>query len=392
MSIDLEKLAKESEEYARQFLGKHLDENYVYHNLTHTEDVVESSLEIGKGNNLSEEKLQLLEIAAWFHDIGYANSKDEHEKEGSKLATEFLKEKGLSDDKIEVVVNAIMATKMPQSPKSLIEKVLCDADLNSLGSKQFFEKSDLFRSEKEMIHDDNSNEVDWLEEEIKFLDGHKYHTPFAQAKYDRRKLRNLKKLHKKLRKEHERIEIRESGVPKSAKPSRGVETLFRQTLRNHTHLSAIADNKANIMLSINAIILSIVISTLVPQFNVNPQLIFPTSVLLLVCVLTIIFATLSTSPKVTEGTVSREDILNKRANLVFFGNFYKMELEEFEWAMGEVLKDEDFLYGSLKRDLYFLGKVLARKYKFLRITYTIFMYGIILAVGSFAFVYLLPNL
>ena len=98
------------------------------------------------------------------------------------------------------------------------------------------------------------------------------------------------------------------------------------------------------MLSINAIIISITISTLVPSFATDTKLILPTIVLLIVCLGSIIFATLSTRPKITEGKVTREDIINKRSNLLFFGNFYNMDLKDFDWGMTEMIKDSDFFY------------------------------------------------
>jgi len=72
---------------------------------------------------------------------------------------------------------------------------------------------------------------------------------------------------------------------------------------------------------------------------------------------------------------------------LFFGNFHKMSLDDFEWAMGEMMQDRDYLYSSMKKDLYFLGKVLDRKYKLLRLTYVVFMVGIVVSVFAFAFAF-----
>ena len=96
-----------------------------------------------------------------------------------------------------------------------------------------------------------------------------------------------------------------------------------------------------------------------------------------------ILSVLATRPNVTSGKFTKEDVKNKKVNLIFFGNFHKMKLDDFEWAMGEMMQDRDYLYSSMKKDLYFLGKVLNRKYKILRITYTIFIIGIIISVLSF---------
>jgi len=161
--------------------------------------------------------------------------------------------------------------------------------------------------------------------------------------------------------------------------------MFRVTLNNHTRLSQIADSKANILLSVNAIIISIALSTLIPKLDspTNSHLIIPTFIMLMFSVVSIIFAILSTRPKVSSGTFTRKDIEEKKVNLLFFGNFHKMPLEEYTWAVNEMMKDRDYLYNSMIKDLYYLGLVLDRKYKLLRSTYTIFMIGIITSVIAF---------
>ena len=101
-------------------------------------------------------------------------------------------------------------------------------------------------------------------------------------------------------------------------------------------------------------------------------------------VASIVLSVLATRPNVTKGQFSKQDVADKKVNLLFFGNFHKMKLDEFEWAMGEMMKDRDYLYGSLTKDLYFLGLVLNRKYNLLRLTYAVFIVGIIVSVISFA--------
>ncbi len=95
-------------------------------------------------------------------------------------------------------------------------------------------------------------------------------------------------------------------------------------------------------------------------------------------------STLATPPKNKEGKVTREAIKERKANLLFFGNFYNMSLDDFQWGVNEMLKDPDFLYSTMSRDLYFLGIVLAKKYRYLSICYNLFMYGLIISVAAFA--------
>ena len=162
--------------------------------------------------------------------------------------------------------------------------------------------------------------------------------------------------------------------------------MFRVTLKNHIALSNIADTKANILLSVNAIIVSLVLSNLVSKLD-NPSnnyLIIPTVIFVIFTVTSIILSILATRPNITSGKFTKEDVVNKKVNLLFFGNFHKMSLKDFEWAMGEMMLDKEYLYSSMKKDLYFLGLVLNKKYKILRITYSVFMTGIIISVIAFA--------
>lgn len=166
-------------------------------------------------------------------------------------------------------------------------------------------------------------------------------------------------------------------------PTRGIETMFRTSSKTHLELSAMADNKANIIISINAIILSLIISILIRRFEEAPHLIIPTGLLVLTSLTAVFLATISTRPKVNYYSMTKEDIKNKTGNLLFFGNFLNMSLEDFQWGMNEMMKDRDYLYGSMTKDLYFAGIVLGRKYKYLRLAYNFFMYGLLVSTIAF---------
>jgi hypothetical protein len=172
---------------------------------------------------------------------------------------------------------------------------------------------------------------------------------------------------------------------KASKPERGIETMFRTTLSNHNNLSRFVDNKANIILSVNAIIISVSLSTIVPKLDSpsNAHLVIPTLILIICSLVSIIFAILATRPRVTKGSFTREEVNDKKVNLLFFGNFYRMPYEEYNWAMNELMKDNAYIYNSLIKDLYHLGIVLEKKYRLLRATYNVFMVGIILSVMAF---------
>jgi hypothetical protein len=170
---------------------------------------------------------------------------------------------------------------------------------------------------------------------------------------------------------------------KKKNADRGIETMFRLTSKNHFTLSGIADNKASTLISISALIISIIVSVLIRKIDEDPDLIFPTVILLMTLMGTIVYAVLSTRPKITSLSITREDISNRKGNLLFFGNFVNLPVDDYEWGMKEVMADREYLYNSLIRDIYYLGKVLDKKYKYLRYAYNIFMYGLILSVGAY---------
>ncbi len=279
-----------------------------------------------------------------------------------------------------------------------MEEIICDADLSHLGSKDFEDRNELFRIELEKTTGKKFKEFEWLENNVNFLTEHKFYTMYALENFEEQKIENLVKIRKKLRKrkrksdqkklKKEKIKVDKEKVAakrdKSADAGRGVETMFRNVMRTHVEFSSLADNKANIMISVNTLILTAIIAVLARKLDSNPHLIIPTAILTTISLVTLIYATLVTRPKITEGTFTKEDIKQKKANLLFFGNFYKMGLEDFTWGMNELIADKDYLYGSMIKDFYFLGNVLGQKYKYLRTCYTIFIFGLILSVIAFA--------
>jgi hypothetical protein len=175
-----------------------------------------------------------------------------------------------------------------------------------------------------------------------------------------------------------------------AQPKRGIETMFQSTYTNHMNLSSIADNKANMMISLNAIIMSVIItylgaktSVIGTEFTRNPILMVPVGILLLTTLGSVVSAIISAQPEVTSFNIKPNKVQSKKVNLLFFGNFTKLPLEDFQAGMHEIMREKDSLYNNMITDIYYLGDVLAKKYRLLRISYTIFMIGLILTVVAF---------
>jgi len=368
----------------------------IYHNFNHTNEVVEACIEIGNSEEISPEEFEILLTAAWLHDSGYIHGFENHEDQSIKITKQYLKEKKKNKEFVQSVCELIEATRMPQKPTNKLQKIICDADLYHLGSTNFNKKTTLLRAEFEQFCNTDFSDIDWLEKNVNFLSEHNYFTNYALITLNEQKELNKLKVKKDLKKlevkisetkvkKQQKAEEIERKKQKEVRSDRGIETMWRVTLRNHIKLSDIADTKANILLSVSAIMLSIILTTLVPKLDnsSNYYLIYPTAIFLFFIVATIVASILATRPKVTSKKFNDEDIKNKKVNLLFFGNFYKMKLEAFETGMLAVMNDRDYLYKSLMKDLYFLGLVLAKKYKILRVAYNIFMIGIVISVIAF---------
>jgi hypothetical protein len=170
---------------------------------------------------------------------------------------------------------------------------------------------------------------------------------------------------------------------KSNKPERGVETMFRVTADNLMRLSDMADNKAHILLTINSIIVSVLVSVVLRKLDQFPEYLVPAILFLLTSLITVVFAIMVTMPNITHGTFTKEDIRNKKANLMFFGNYHSMSQEDYEWGITSMMQDPEFLYGGMIRDNYNLGVLLEKKYRKLRIAYGVFMFGFVISVIAF---------
>ena len=397
-------LSKVKEFIGKTFRQKGSEECY-YHNFTHTTEVVKTAEEIANAMSVSEDDKELLLIASWFHDIGHIESCNGHEDISIEMAVKFLRIEGYSQDKIDKIISLINATRMPRNPQTLLEEIICDADLYHLGTNEFEKKTDLYKGEIEALTGHEITEREWLKNNLKFLEEHKFYTDYAKERFNTQKNINYIKTKKKLKKikmnqeEENKESSKAEGGEKNKKKDkekdkekdagRSIETMFKNTIRTHVDFSSMADTKANILISVNTLVLTIMLSIMVRKLDSNPQLIIPSAILTLTSLITLVYAILVTRPKVSSGMFTEKDVKDKTVNLLFFGNFHKMGLSEFTWGMKEMMKDKDFLYDNMIKDFYYLGQVLGQKYQKLRICYTFFMYGLIISVLAFAIAFLM---
>ena len=397
--MDYHNIYKKVESFVKELYEKNQTGNLLFHTLQHTENVVEHVKEIATQYQLDEKEQFILYTAAWFHDTGHLFTEPAlHEIRSVELMKDFLAKYVTDEDVTRQIGDAILSTKMPRHPQGLLQEIICDADTYHVGTKDFRTTNKLLKKEY-TLRNVPEPAGGWNRNALTFLESHQYYTQYCRDLLDRGKQKNINRLRKKLKMSKDDLpstvvpsnlfgqtpaEKDKDGKQKNNLLSRGIQTMLRLTSDNHLELSNMADGKANILISVNSIIISVILSVLVRRLEVDTYLIIPTVIFLTFSVATIVLAILATRPKISQGVFSREDIMNRKTNLLFFGNFHKASFEEYEWGMSQLMRDQDYLYGTLIKDIHQLGVVLGRKYRLLRTSYTIFLYGIVAAVLAFS--------
>jgi predicted metal-dependent HD superfamily phosphohydrolase len=334
----MSQIVKKAKAFVLQLMNENLNPNFLYHNFNHSQEVVKHIKEIAEGENLSEEDTEIVLLAGWFHDTGYTTDVKKHEDHSVIIAKEFLEKENYPDEKAQRVYDTILGTIHNQKPSNYLQQIICDADFSHLAASNYVEKAEMLKAEFELTCSLHFSKTEWIEENINVFIKHKYYTKYTNNNWVEKKNKNLIGLQKSLKKSIKKVD-------KDNKSERSIDTLFRVTLKNHITLSDIADTKANILLSVNAIIISMLVSNLIPKFD-NPNnyfLIYPSIVFIIFSTISIILSIMATRPNITSGKFTKEDIDAKKVNLLFFGNFHSMKLLEFEKALQVVMNDKEYL-------------------------------------------------
>ncbi|SDQ66851.1 HD domain-containing protein [Chryseobacterium soldanellicola] len=166
--------------YVILFLSENLSDQLSFHTIGHTYDVVGAVQEIGLESDLSDDEMLVVQVSAWFHDCGYVNTYIGHEDESKKTAKNFLENFGCEKDFIETVLNCINSTKYPPKPYSLLEKVMCDADMYHLTRPDYPKYGKALRLEFEKYLGLTYTDREWQIKNCNFFKDHKYYTEYGQ--------------------------------------------------------------------------------------------------------------------------------------------------------------------------------------------------------------------
>lgn len=409
-------LLKKVEEYVLELFQQHDTSKLVYHSYRHTAEVVQSIATIANDMHLPDEDCLVLAIAGWFHDVGYLFIYKGHEDKSIELAKAFLQDVAFPPAQLQRVIGCIEATRLGTPPTNVLEQIIADADMAFGTTTQYFERSPLLRLEWEYCLDKHYEPLEWEELQEQFLSQLRFYTPYAQMQFSPIVAQNFlkqKEIVRKIRKKQEKAGIlppptsgdqQASTVEHTYRqieplhPERGVQTFLKASYRNQINLSAIADGKANILISVNSIVITLIFAAV---FSLEGRSLenlkaseygIPLICFVLTAMLSLVMAVLSVMPRVTNFNQKydpEKDTAIIKQNLLFFGNFAQLPSERFEALMREVLNDSELLYGNMVRDTYYLGEVLNRKYRWLSVAYKIFLTGFSISVFSFIVVWVI---
>ncbi|WP_187264357.1 Pycsar system effector family protein [Pontibacter beigongshangensis] len=386
-------------EKANAFVGHRLSGNGAQDalgdHLKHTRALVAVAEAISKFCDFNEQDTRLLMLGAWLHDLYFDEADELLDEQKLVPVYEFLVSCGLTRPEILRLHQSIATTRYPQQPQDLLDEALCDAVASFLASEDYLRQAE----QKAADTSTKIGQYDWIEQHLTLLKKHYYHTKYAKRAFSAGKDKNMKAL-KKQRKdlskdnaELERLWEENKGLKrdlkkeKEQKVSKGIETMFRTTMASHLQLSVIADSKANMMISVNAIIASIMISSFFNNFQDVPHLLLPSILLTVVCLLTVIFAIRSTRPNIKNTAVPEHKI-----DFLFFGDFVQLKPDSYREGIRNIMRDHNLLYNSMADNIYLQGLVLARKYRLLKLSYTVFAFGLGLVLISYIVAWLfLPH-
>jgi len=292
MAAESDIVARASE-FIRRLFEENLADYLVYHTFGHTMMVADTARKIGKRMALGEEGIEVVVLAALFHDTGYTELYKGHEEASIRIAKEFLSRENYPEEKIGLVAGCIRATKIPQRPKNILEEIIADADLSGFGKKSFFKKSQLLLLEWETSLGRKYSEEEWARQNLEILTGHTYFTRYAKKTFTEQKAENIRILYKKLRDYQETKEITSSEpVPQYPESRLLPEYVGKETMDFH------GDKKAQTLIIVNSIIVLILFTFILGKrtFPLDIREMIPVFLLLAVSAVTIFFAILAIRP------------------------------------------------------------------------------------------------
>jgi len=366
--------------YVKGLLMKDEDNEANLHYWNYTRKHIMILEDFHKNVDGSEEEFLIAETALYFLFTGLSRDDDDTLNRSMDIAREYLFNSNMSSSFIERVVETMSAYYSRCKVKHLSEALFQDIIHRYMGKKNIMQVLNDKWVERNTIMKDEIDYGTFLVKQFQIMNRHEYNTHYAIKLYEERKLKNVEILHR---------EIQIINGSHSFASNKRAMTMFKTALRNHIDLVHVTDKKAGIMISINAVLLTVIIPILSGKFFEIQQFVIPYTILLITCGVTVILATYATRPQVQDGKVSRSDVQKGSRSLFFFGNFWRMPKDKYQEAIKAVIVREKTFENSVINDLYDLGRILGVKYQRLRWCYTAFAIGIIATLVALGLTYLI---
>ncbi len=374
---------------ALRWFRKQGDSRLLFHNYRYAAELVALIEQVADAEGLDEEGRHAAVIAGWLAFTGYATDYDQPARGALEALALLEQEHGRPLPLVRLCLTANVAALPANAPAAA--EVFADAWQALHYASDDFKTVDALRhAEYELVKRTSVAAPAWRYRLWQELMAVRWYTDSGHRLFGGALARHIQALKERLARDRHLPPPTDApdplfqGIERNV-PTSAIQTWLRSAYRTQINLSAIADNKAHIMISVNAILISIIISVLSYRniTETNPMILMPAVIFLVTGLVSLTFAILSARPKVTrmKGEPPRPDQLKR--HLIFFGNFASLEEEEFERMMDLVMRNGELLYGNMVRDLYHLGRVLDTKYRFLTVSYNVFMVGFILTVLTF---------
>ena len=373
--------------------NQHPDARRVFHNYSWNVNLTEEVKDICQSAEVNNIVAENSLIAAWLLPAGFLFNYHTPTDKSLEIAQSFFSDQPVETDRQSAILQSIKCALTHAAVESKEDAILSDAYQISEMVDDFEERNPLLHLERELLLGEKRSLPDWRKLQLQNLLNLKLYTHEARLNYEDTIARLIRQLKEQIQKQskNQPTDTEEEGQLRPFQdierklPTRATQTFFRANFRNHINLSAIADNKASIMININSALITVLIAFLSYRniATTNPQILLPVIIFLVTGLASLVFAILAARPRVTMKNEKKKTLDEIQRNIIFFGNFVTLDLDQFEQAMDAMLRDGELLYGNMTRDLYFLGKVLDKKYRYLSISYNIFMVGFIITVGIF---------
>lgn len=380
-----------AQQYVLNLFNQKNDPRLVFHTYRQTTEIAKAVNIFAEANGSTAGDWETAGLAAWFINAGFLFDYQEPAVKSLELAAKFFEAHQFSPGKMRIILDILKATILWDTPKTPAGQLLSDAVRSVYFGESFFEKTSLLRTERELLLNLHYSKEEWEQYQTQQLLNARFYTahgkitcePVAAGHFVVLKDRLDKQKAMRVKKAEPQDDRKLRALERST--ASGTLTFFHTNYHNHINLSSIASSKASTMIGLNAILIFAIISAISYRnmAETNPAILVPAIIFVVMGLTSLIFAVLAARPKVTSLIYEGTPIDEAKRNIVFFGNFVSLKMEKYEELMEEMFNDSELLYGNMTRDLYHLGKVLDKKYRYLSISYNIFMAGFAATVLTF---------